>query len=365
MPRNGSGTFSGPSNSWNPAVGATSISSTDFNTLLADIETALSASIAVDGQTVITADLPMAGNKHTGVGNAAARNQYLAAGQAQDGAVLWGGTGGGTADVITITLTPTLSAYTAGQGFRFISSGANTTNVTLNVDSIGAAAVNKVGGTALIAGDIPSGAIVEVVHDGTDFELTNIQPDISAFMQTVLDDANAAAAQTTLGVLPGTDVQAWDTQLDDIAALAVTDGNFIVGDGANWVAESGATARASLGVSNITAGTMLTKNPMAAGSTTTTAHTLGAEPTFNKVIMECIIADNSWDVGDRLDVNTLVTNAQGAATDRTMVVAVDATNIRLIIGDTGTFYIPEEDNTTSIPITLANWKVEVTPYLVA
>ena len=46
----------------------------------------------------------------------------------------------------------------------------------------------------------------------------------------------------------GTDVQAYDAQLADIAGLAVTNGNFIVGDGSNFVAESGATARASLGL---------------------------------------------------------------------------------------------------------------------
>jgi hypothetical protein len=34
----------------------------------------------------------------------------------------------------------------------------------------------------------------------------------------------------------------------DIAALAVTDSNIIVGNGSNWVAESGATARSSLGL---------------------------------------------------------------------------------------------------------------------
>jgi len=39
-----------------------------------------------------------------------------------------------------------------------------------------------------------------------------------------------------------------DAQLQDVAGLAVTNGNFIVGDGANFVAESGATARASLGL---------------------------------------------------------------------------------------------------------------------
>ncbi|MAH48884.1 hypothetical protein CMI37_23860, partial [Candidatus Pacearchaeota archaeon] len=36
-----------------------------------------------------------------------------------------------------------------------------------------------------------------------------------------------------------------------IAALATTNGNFIVGDGGNWVAESGSTARTSLGVGTI------------------------------------------------------------------------------------------------------------------
>ena len=40
-----------------------------------------------------------------------------------------------------------------------------------------------------------------------------------------------------------------DQQLQDVAGLAVTDGNIIVGDGTNFVAESGATARTSLGVS--------------------------------------------------------------------------------------------------------------------
>ena len=36
--------------------------------------------------------------------------------------------------------------------------------------------------------------------------------------------------------------------MDDLAALTPTDGNFIVGDGTNWVAESGNTARTSLGL---------------------------------------------------------------------------------------------------------------------
>jgi len=45
-----------------------------------------------------------------------------------------------------------------------------------------------------------------------------------------------------------TGVQPYDAGLSDIAGLAVTDSNIIVGNGTNWVAESGATARTSLGV---------------------------------------------------------------------------------------------------------------------
>ena len=59
---------------------------------------------------------------------------------------------------------------------------------------------------------------------------------------------NAGTARSNLGVAIGSDVQAHSAKLDDIAGLAVTDGNIIVGDGTNFVAESGATARTSLGL---------------------------------------------------------------------------------------------------------------------
>jgi hypothetical protein len=71
---------------------------------------------------------------------------------------------------------------------------------------------------------------------------------ITAWAETLLDDANSAAARTTLGLVIGTNVQAWDTDLDTLAGLANTDSNFIVGTGSAWTVESGATARTSLGV---------------------------------------------------------------------------------------------------------------------
>lgn len=60
--------------------------------------------------------------------------------------------------------------------------------------------------------------------------------------------ANAGAARTALGLAIGSDVQAYDAQLADVAGLAVTDGGIIVGNGSNFVLETGATARTSLGL---------------------------------------------------------------------------------------------------------------------
>ena len=53
------------------------------------------------------------------------------------------------------------------------------------------------------------------------------------------------ATQLTSGTVPNARL---DAQLQDVAGLAVTNGNFIVGDGSNFVAESGSTARTSLGL---------------------------------------------------------------------------------------------------------------------
>ena len=76
--------------------------------------------------------------------------------------------------------------------------------------------------------------------------------------------SNASDARTNLGLAIGSDVQAYDAQLADVAGLTPSDGGFIVGDGTNFVVESAATARTSLGVD--AAGTDNSTNVTLAGS---------------------------------------------------------------------------------------------------
>ncbi len=60
MSRNGSGTYTLPANSFSNPVAGTTVDAEDADETLTDIETALTASIAKDGQTVTTSAIPFA-----------------------------------------------------------------------------------------------------------------------------------------------------------------------------------------------------------------------------------------------------------------------------------------------------------------
>lgn len=157
-----------------PVSPHTTISSTNFNSLMQDVAEGISTAICKDGQSTVDANIPMNSKKFTGLAAGSARTDSASLANLQDGTGVYVATVGGTADVITLTASPAITAYAAGQTFRFIASGANTTNVTVNVSSIGAKAITKNGTTALVAGDIPSGAMVTITYDGTRFILGTI-----------------------------------------------------------------------------------------------------------------------------------------------------------------------------------------------
>lgn len=189
MPRNGSGGYSRYTPG-TPYVAATTIDETVVNAEMDDLGNEIANSLAKDGQTVPTANLPMGGFKHTGVANASARTHYAAAGQVQDGSFVYG-TVGGTADAITLTLSPAPAAYAAGQQFTFKATAANTGAATINVNSLGAKDIKRDVSVALQAGDIANGGVAIVEYDGTNFQLLNPR---TAVTKSAGDNSTAQAS---------------------------------------------------------------------------------------------------------------------------------------------------------------------------
>lgn len=162
MPRNGAGTFTNVSG--NPVVTGTTISSTVQNNTTSDYASAFTQSLASDGQTTPTANIPLGGFRITGVGAATARTDAIQAAQVQDGGVTWGGTAGGTADALTVSLTPALTAYAVGQRFVFKSgAGANTGAATLQINGIATPGAIQINGSALTAGQLEASRWYEVL----------------------------------------------------------------------------------------------------------------------------------------------------------------------------------------------------------
>jgi len=91
-------------------------------------------------------------------------------------------------------------------------------------------------GSSLNASNLDSGTVPDARFPAT----------LPALNGSALTDLNASNLAS--GTVPNARL---DQQLQDVAGLAVANGNFIVGDGSNFVAESGATARTSLGLGSI------------------------------------------------------------------------------------------------------------------
>jgi hypothetical protein len=170
MSFNGSGTFV-INTTGQPVVTGTIISSTAFNALTADLATGLSTTLTKDGQTTPTANIPMGTFKITGLGAGTSSTDAVNLSQLQNstGTFL---TVSGT-DTITGTVSPSLTAYAVGQIFAFVAAATNTGAVTINISSLGAKSITRLGATALIAGDLIINSVAFIVYDGTQFQLLN------------------------------------------------------------------------------------------------------------------------------------------------------------------------------------------------
>jgi len=74
-------------------------------------------------------------------------------------------------NTLTGLATPSLAGYVAGAQYSFIAQNNNTAAVTIDIDTLGAKSITKVGSVALEAGDIVAGALYQIAYDGTRFQL--------------------------------------------------------------------------------------------------------------------------------------------------------------------------------------------------
>jgi hypothetical protein len=222
MSFNGSGTFQ-INTAGQPVVAGTVITATAFNALTADLATGLSTCVTKDGQTTVTANLPMGGNKLTGLGAGTLGTDSARLSQVQGGVTSLLGVSG--IDTISGSGSPQVTSYATGQMFWFVASGTNTGATTLNIDSLGAKNITR-GTAALAAGDIISGAVALVVYDGTQFQLLSI-------IRSIQTNGTIASAGTTnigaanaeyLAVSGTTTITAFDTVAAGIYRVLKFDG---------------------------------------------------------------------------------------------------------------------------------------------
>lgn len=111
----------------------------------------------------------------------------------------------------------------------------------------------------------------------------------------------------------------------------------------------------------IKTGTNGVQNPYALSTTTTTAHSLGAAPTFFVTYLECLSTELGYAAGDKLNISSL---SSGAGTNVGYVVSADATNTYITTDSTAPFTINRGTPAGSVSIDVTKWKVVVIPYLV-
>ena len=91
------------------------------------------------------------------------------------GVVAYGGTDTGVANAYVVALTGQYFSYVAGNVLYFIPAHTNTGASTINVKGLGAKSIYGLGGTNFPAEQLPAGGLVQLLYDGTYFQIVSPQ----------------------------------------------------------------------------------------------------------------------------------------------------------------------------------------------
>ena len=183
MPFQGDGSFRRTDGSrtggnvWQQARDASvKVNAADSDTHDQDIAEALENCLTRDGQNSPSADLPMAGRKHTGVADAVQDDQYASFKQVLALATPFVGASNvaGTANAITLAPTPAATRHTVGRGYRFFVETVNTGAATLTVSGLAPVSLRRADGSAMLAGSLPVGRLVTAIYNGSHY-LTDVE----------------------------------------------------------------------------------------------------------------------------------------------------------------------------------------------
>jgi len=217
MPSNGSGGYVPPSNSFNPATNGVAATAVDWNATLTDIAAAIQQSVSADGQTPITGNLAMGGNKLTGLAAGSGTGQSLRYEQLFSQGTLTDIASAATVDIgaqltnfLRVTGTTTITSFgTNYNGPRFITFAdavVLTHSTTLVLPS--AANITTAANDALIAIPISGGwQVVEYLRASGDVDAKSINKgQISGFRNRVHNgnfNVNQRVVSGTVTLLSG------------------------------------------------------------------------------------------------------------------------------------------------------------------
>lgn len=173
MPFNGSGTFVRVYNWATDKANGVKIRADRMDGEDDGFATGLSTCVTRDGQSPATANLPMGTFKHTGVGAASARTDYLRASQTQDNDLTYFTTAG-TINAYTLTPSPAITALAAGQEWLIKIHAACAAAPTLAVSGLTAATIVYSDGSAVAASALAADGQYRVRYDGTNYRLVNM-----------------------------------------------------------------------------------------------------------------------------------------------------------------------------------------------
>lgn len=120
---------------------------------------------------------------------------------------------GGTANALTLTLSPSAQSYQTGMALKIFIFSSNTGPTVINVDGLGNKDIYKVSSgslVALVSGDLVNGAWYEIIYDGTRFVLSNPSTaGITSVSQGDLNTSTGTFSSTFVAPTGGIDLIGW------------------------------------------------------------------------------------------------------------------------------------------------------------